>query len=327
MSTLANKAGDRSLMSKVFDMVQDPAVQGTTLGDISSLAGSTAATAPSLSLGSRFLSTLFGGGMDSIGRALSSFAGIRSSSATSILSLAAPMVMGYLGKLVRNHGLDAGGLSSMLVGQRSALSRMVPSAFPSVLDSSTRVADTVVQKASPLRWVVPVLLVLLALWGLSRLAGIRNPVSEISRMIPGGIQLHYPKTGVEGKLLSFIEDPRQSLNAERWFDFDRLLFNTNSAVLKPESQPQLQNIAAILKSYPSVTVKIGGYTDTSGDAAFNMKLSQDRADSVMHELTDMGISPHRLSAQGYGGGYPIADNATEAGRAQNRRVAIKVTAR
>jgi K(+)-stimulated pyrophosphate-energized sodium pump len=110
-----------------------------------------------------------------------------------------------------------------------------------------------------------------------------------------------------------------------WFDFDRLLFNTDSATLRPESQEQLGNIAAILKAYPNVHIKIGGYTDNSGDAQNNLNLSKDRANGVMAELIALGISPDRLEAQGYGEQFPVADNSTAEGRARNRRVSMRVT--
>ncbi len=78
----------------------------------------------------------------------------------------------------------------------------------------------------------------------------------------GGIQLRFHRTGIEGKLLGFIEDAGQSVNNEAWFNFDRLLFETDSAVLRPESREQLRNIGEILKAYPNVQVKVGGYTDS-----------------------------------------------------------------
>ena len=147
----------------------------------------------------------------------------------------------------------------------------------------------------------------------------------ISRALPGGVQLRYLRTGIEGKLMAFIEDAGQSVDNATWFDFDRLLFETDSAILKPESRDQLRNIAEIMKAYPNVAVRIGGYTDSSGDAAANLRLSQDRANSVRQELMGLGIAGERLTAEGYGQEQPVADNATEAGRAQNRRVALRVT--
>jgi OOP family OmpA-OmpF porin len=143
--------------------------------------------------------------------------------------------------------------------------------------------------------------------------------------LPGGIVLNIPQNGVENKLLVFIKDPNTTVNTETWFDFDRLLFDTNAATLEPSSQEQLQNIANILKAYPNVQIRIGGYTDNQGDAAANLKLSQDRADNVMHELVVLGVDPSRMDSKGYGEDHPVADNSTDAGRAQNRRISMRVT--
>jgi outer membrane protein OmpA-like peptidoglycan-associated protein len=137
--------------------------------------------------------------------------------------------------------------------------------------------------------------------------------------------LNLPARGVEGRLLALIEDRGLKPNKTTWFDFDRLLFATGSATLEPQSEEQLHNIAAILKAYSSVHLKIGGYTDTVGSAAANLKLSQDRATNVMHELVNLGISSGRLSAQGYGDEHAVGDNSTDAGRALNRRISMLVT--
>jgi outer membrane protein OmpA-like peptidoglycan-associated protein len=72
-------------------------------------------------------------------------------------------------------------------------------------------------------------------------------------------------------------------------------------------------------------VKVGGYTDNTGPSEHNLKLSQERADSVKTELVRLGVVPSRISTAGYGDRYPMGDNATEEGRAMNRRTAILVT--
>jgi len=307
-------------------MIKDPAAETNAF-----FGSFTAPDASNNSLSSRFMSALFGGRTDSVGRTLSAFAGINPSSATSLMSIAGPLALGYLGKTVRNGRLDVSSLTNLLLTQKSSIMKLVPAGLSSVLgigseitNTAYRTADSTVPKAAPWRWLAPVLLLLLALWTLVWLFGGRNG-GLVTKSLPGGTQLQYAREGVEGKLLGFIEDSSQGLSKEVWFDFDRLLFETNSAVLKPESQSQLSNVAAILKAYPGVRVKIGGYTDASGDPSANLTLSQNRADSVMQELSRMGISADRLSAEGYGGQHPVADNATEAGRAQNRRVAIRVT--
>jgi K(+)-stimulated pyrophosphate-energized sodium pump len=149
--------------------------------------------------------------------------------------------------------------------------------------------------------------------------------SFVPRQLVDGTMLNIPEHGVEGKLLAFIQDPLQKPNKTSWFDFDRLLFATGSATLEPQSSEQLHNIAAILKAYPAIHLTIGGYTDNTGDAAQNLKLSQDRADNVTAELVRLGVTQDRLLAKGYGEEHAVGDNATEAGRAQNRRISMLVT--
>lgn len=145
------------------------------------------------------------------------------------------------------------------------------------------------------------------------------------KKLPDGVELNLPANGVENKLIAFIEDQTKPVDNDTWFDFDRLTFETGSARLRPESREQLQNIAAILKAYPAVNLKIGGYTDNTGNAASNKALSQSRAEAAMRELTTLGVSASRLEAEGYGQQHPVAPNTTEAGRAQNRRTAMRVT--
>jgi len=166
-------------------------------------------------------------------------------------------------------------------------------------------------------------------WGYRTLHPVVPTAAEFNhfviRTLPGNVTLNIPPNGIEARLLTFIQDPSKGVEPVTWFDFDRLLFNTDSAILRPESQEQLGNIAAILKAYPNVHIKIGGYTDNSGDSQRNLNLSKDRANGVMADLVTLGISPDRLEAQGYGEQFPVADNSTEEGRAKNRRVSMRVT--
>lgn len=145
--------------------------------------------------------------------------------------------------------------------------------------------------------------------------------------LPDGTVLNIPELGVEKKLLMFIQDDSQGVDRTTWFSFDRLLFETNSATLKPDSAEQLANIAAILTAYPDVKIKIGGYTDNTGSSEFNMSLSEERAMNVRQELMALGINGDRIEAEGYGETHPVASNDTEEGRAQNRRIDLRVTAK
>ena len=97
--------------------------------------------------------------------------------------------------------------------------------------------------------------------------------------------------------------------------------------LKKESMSELDNLAELLKFNKDFVVEIGGYTDSTGTAEYNLQLSEKRALSVVNYLIENGISTERLQYKGYGNAYPIADNITMEGRRLNRRTEVKIVAR
>lgn len=101
-----------------------------------------------------------------------------------------------------------------------------------------------------------------------------------------------------------------------------VLFAFDSAAVSGPAQNDLYALARNLQQYPNSTVQVIGHTDSTGAAAYNMDLSQRRARAVASILTAGGVSPNRIATQGMGMSQPIASNATDAGRAQNRRVEI-----
>jgi OOP family OmpA-OmpF porin len=101
-----------------------------------------------------------------------------------------------------------------------------------------------------------------------------------------------------------------------------ILYDVNSARIRPESTPTLQELATTLEQNADLAVIIEGHTDSDGDEDYNQDLSQRRAESVVAYLTSQGIDGSRLQARGMGESQPVADNSTEAGRQQNRRVVI-----
>ncbi|MBE9461137.1 OmpA family protein [Dyadobacter subterraneus] len=147
----------------------------------------------------------------------------------------------------------------------------------------------------------------------------------VTRQLPKDISLNIPENGIEAKLANFIADSSVVVDKDIWFDFDRVTFEPSAANLSQESMEQIDNIAKILRAYPNVNIKIGGYTDNTGDAATNLSLSKSRADAVRRGIVNKGIKATRISSEGYGIEHPVADNNTEEGRAQNRRIAINVT--
>lgn len=147
----------------------------------------------------------------------------------------------------------------------------------------------------------------------------------LASQLPGGVELNLPEFGVENKLIDFITDDSLPVDDTTWFEFDRIGFDTGKAELTVPSREQIANIAQIMQAYPNVKLKIGGYTDNTGSVAFNQQLSEERAESVKNSLISQGVSQERLESEGYGPQFPVASNDTEEGRAQNRRIALRVT--
>nr|MBK9652716.1 OmpA family protein [Bacteroidota bacterium] len=103
-----------------------------------------------------------------------------------------------------------------------------------------------------------------------------------------------------------------------------VFFDTDKAELKTESHYELQKLITLLKENAALKIEVSGHTDNTGKKESNMALSQNRAKSVMDYLTQNGIDDARLTAKGYGDTTPCADNATDAGKALNRRTEIKI---
>jgi outer membrane protein OmpA-like peptidoglycan-associated protein len=347
LTGLLAKSGEPGLMRSIFSMLTGPSTAPLPNDTLPSL-GATPA-------GGSFLASIFGSRMAGVEKSIADASGVRPSSAGSILSLAAPLVMSVLGQNIQRSGLSMYGLIDWLSGQRRAITAAAPAALAPALglnslanvgSNITTAAHTAAAVAQPRRW-LPV--ALLALAGLALFGWLRSrhePVTTIAgrvptlasdtatnlgawtvRMLPGHVELRVPASGVESRVIAFIQDTGKQPDTTSWFDFDRLRFDTNAATLRPESQEQLRNVADILKAYPNVKVKVGGYTDNSGDAAANQQLSEERADTVRRQLVEMGIAPDRVVAQGYGAEHPVADNSTEAGRAANRRISMLVVSK
>jgi outer membrane protein OmpA-like peptidoglycan-associated protein len=272
-----------------------------------------------------------------------------SSRLNGFLATEADSLRGSLPERVENFIVSETLVAGTVPPVASAVVRQVPGTVPPVASAVVQqvpetvppVASTVVEGRSR-SWLWPLLLGFVLLGGLlwwwlgsnkttvettttAAPAAIKEVKDMVTRRLPSNVDLQFPANEIEDRLLGFIQDPSRPVDKTTWFDFDRLLFDTNSATLQPGSSEELANIGAILKAYPNVHVKIGAYTDSTGDADANMRLSQRRADTVRQQLIGMGISPDRLEAEGYGEQHPVANNATEAGRQQNRHVSLLVT--
>ena len=126
---------------------------------------------------------------------------------------------------------------------------------------------------------------------------------------PGKVELQ----GCNAKQLVKITSTKLEL-------MDTVFFQTSRAVIQRRSYKLLDNVASVIKSHPQLKIKIEGHTDDVGKDAFNLKLSKNRAESAVKYLVKKGVEAARLSSEGFGEQYPIAENKRSKGRAANRRV-------
>jgi outer membrane protein OmpA-like peptidoglycan-associated protein len=312
---MASKSDNPSLLRNLLDM----APSGT--GDISgsNLVASIAdPNSPLMSTGKRMLSTLFGGSEGPLTRALGAGTGMAPGVTSSLMAMAGPMVMSFLGRRVRGEGMTMGGLGNLLQGEIPAIRKVVPAGVADLLwphkeqtfAASPVVAQTVTEEKSAARWLVPLLLLCLIPLGWLLTHQRRHVVVVVPT----------PQRGVANRVAPEVPvAPQQALPANI-----NLHFVTGSAKLRPESYAKLQELMASLQGTTDRHVMVKGYTDNVGNADSNMRLSQARADSVKADLVGKGISADRITAEGHGEEDYIADNGTAQGRADNRRVTVEV---
>lgn len=357
LSGLVHKSNDSSTMESVMNLINENSSNyDNVLSNLPSLlTGYGNSTA--LDSGSKLMALLFKNKQSDTTDVIARTSGIKDSSAASLLGMAAPMLLSYFAK----SGMTLSSLKSLLSSQKENILSAAPSGlnlgFGSTIDNDIRgkIHDVRKAESSSAKWLIPLLLVgagLFALFFFSKGCNrkeastavatetvdtitteteevVEEPKDALGNFfkfkLPNGIELNAPEFGIENKLNTWLMDETKVVDKTTWFNFDRLLFDTGKATLRPESQEQLKNMVEILKAYPTVELKLGGYTDNVGDPAFNLKLSGDRAKSVMDEMIKMGIAKDRLESEGYGEQFPVASNDTEEGKAQNRRIAVRVT--
>ncbi|MDP4208064.1 MAG: OmpA family protein [Bacteroidota bacterium] len=130
---------------------------------------------------------------------------------------------------------------------------------------------------------------------------------------------------VQGAKVETVTDANNLQAIRVTFD-SGILFATGKSALSQASKTALTNFATSLKNTPETDVTIYGHTDNTGSDAVNQKLSEDRAQAVANFITNNGVASSRLTTKGMSSSQPVADNSTAAGRTQNRRVEVYITA-
>jgi len=131
------------------------------------------------------------------------------------------------------------------------------------------------------------------------------------------------KAGMEQQVTADADAWKSDIGATGHAAVYGIYFDTDQSVVKPQSEPALQEIAKLLQKEPKLNIRVVGHTDSTGDLAHNMTLSEARAKAVVEALTTKhAVAAARLTAHGVGPMAPVASNDTEEGRAKNRRVEL-----
>ena len=351
LAGIMGKSGDAHAMGNIFNLLADKRNMDFLENPAALVGGGNLAHNDPKDIAGQLLGVIFGAKVPATIHAVASSTGVKSDAVSALLGMAGPLVMGVLSKKINAEGLNVSGLLRMLEGEKNSIFGALPGAVAGTLGLTTHFGAThqqeVTETAQGNNWLWPLLL-LLALAGgivyymkncakmpekpateaptMPKVDTVVTTVSGFMKKLASGFELKGNENGIESQLVAFIEDAARPVDKTTWFNFDRLLFETGSAQINMEkSKDQLANMVEIMKAFPNVAIKVGGYTDNTGSAAVNKKLSQDRADAVVKYLTAAGIDKTRMAAEGYGPEHPVASNDTEEGRAQNRRIAVRVT--
>jgi outer membrane protein OmpA-like peptidoglycan-associated protein len=296
LSGLASRAADSGFSSSLFDLVRSPANDGNVLNDVAGLLGA-GGSSPMMSLGGKLLSSLFGGNTANVASSLAGYSGVKSSTASTLLNIGAPLVLAILGKRVRSDGLNASSLASLLLGQKDSYAAALPGPLAnlgSYLAAPTREREVYAapppvaeRRSSIWRWLLPLLIALGALWLLSSLFGRKErPVDETTA--PAAVE-QAPAVEPAPAPTTAPADAAGA-TATVYFDVDQ-------TALPAGADAALSSVIAYLQTNPGTTAVISGYHDPTGDQAANEELAKNRATSVRDALMAAGIEESRIDMQ------------------------------
>ena len=410
MKRASNEAGATTLLN----VVKKGSVNGNIIEQLDDLLTNRESFAGFVEKGNSVVSMLLPDKKSSIATMISQFAGVRNSSATALLSVVAPLVVGKLGSLVSSQGLDKTGLANVILDQKSILLDETPESLqPKMIDVlglstfmseeikpvqfatgtiKTNTTQTITPKKPvenrPVtysdkdydseqsagmtfpKWLLPAFFIVIVLAGIgyfattydwSKLSGNSTVETDTSQSeqvtnaeidttnlpkdtltakvdstaspstsaakttginLPNGQKLDLVAGTFTYKFAKYLTDSSAKVNQS--FILDNLNFESNTPNLVAGSDKTIQDLAKIMTAYPRVQLRVTAYTDNTGDSLQNRKLSLKRAFTVKNLLLANGIQDLRIDFTGKGSANPIASNATEEGKAKNRRVEVKV---
>ncbi|AFK02306.1 OmpA/MotB domain protein [Emticicia oligotrophica DSM 17448] len=351
------KASTTQGLTDLLSIIRTGGYDGTLINNLNIVLSEIYSTITLASIGNGLLGSLFGEGLGDIFNVISKSSGITKTSASTLLGLVTPILVNVIGKHVIQQGITSSDLGSLMASQKESVLTALPAGIDKLINldklddfkGKKRLSSNVSfenNNSKLTTWLPWLLLGGILLGALYYWKSCRNQeniqisskliiesndstqidvVSSIKKTLSTGVMLNFGEQSIENELINFIEDQSKLVDKTTWFNFRALRFETGSALIDSTSMQEVTNIAEILKAFPNVELKIGGYTDNVGKEELNQKLSADRAFNVVKALVEQGIDSNRVVAEGYGSKYPVAANDTEEGRAQNRRIAVRVT--
>jgi OmpA-OmpF porin, OOP family len=319
---------------------------GGTIDNLGSLLGGGQQSSDMMSMGSGLIGSMFGDKAGGIANLLSSFAGIKSGSASGLMGMIAPILMGLIGKHLTGAGgggLNLGALTGLLGGQKSLATAAMPDGLKSGLGSllglgsgaaalggaatmaRTAVTEEAAAATGGIGRLIPWLLGAAVLAGLAWwFFGRAKPAPVVEP------QVAVAEPVVEPTMAIPAIDPNataDTCNAEfkTALTGKSINFDTGKATIAADSTALLDSLEVVAGRCAAFHIEVGGHTDAVGSAASNKALSQARAGAVMTYLTEKGVAASQVTAVGYGEEKLINKGDTEAARAENRRIEFTVT--
>ena len=318
-----------------------------------------------LNLGERFENELVGAENKAYPNAVAAESGISAASADRLSGWVAAVIAGYVGhKIVRNN-LSMSAVMAGLRQERGSVVKEIPvkvgraAGISGMCSSSAPVAGRDGKKNNWLVWLIIVLIVVIIVFlsirscnrngggevvavtenvtvvptaPAAQTAAAKEGLTFVEHKLPDGRTIRVAEGGCEDCMLKYLQSDayRKATNEElskNWIQFDKIDFMHDSeTALAGNSMEQLDNIAAILKNYPDVRIRIGGFADKTGTRAVNYEISKKRAEYIKSILVKDGIPADRISTEGFGKEFAtVPADATAAQRAVDRSIAMRFT--
>jgi outer membrane protein OmpA-like peptidoglycan-associated protein len=294
LGSLANRSADAGFASTLFNLVRDPANDGSLLGNVASLLSPGAGSSPMGLLGGKLLSSLYGNNLGNLAGSLGGYAGVKPASASSMLSVAAPLVLSMLGKAVKSGNLNLSALIGLLTGQKSTYAAALPGPL-SRLESyfaapvvERHVPPPPEPKSSIWRWLLPLLIALGLLWLLSRCMGRDEVVEEaVIETAPAPVVEPAPAPAP-------LPAPAVDAAPVAEMPLANFYFEVDQYTLPVAREGSLEAVIAYLQANPTAVASVSGYHDPTGDAAHNEELAKKRAQAVKDAMMAAGVPESQI---------------------------------